>query len=918
MKLWNRSSWFTFVELIVVITILVILASIWFISYTAYLWDARNTKRVSNLNNVYDLFQLFKTSWNPPLPDKYVQISFSWEVLAYQWYLSKSILKEVGIKEYLWKDPKYWDYYTYYVTKDFKYFQFMWYMEEEAYNAPLVEKTYAKLPNYWNPILIWDSLWIITDKGTNQPIQDFYAWWTLDFATDVGSYIINVNDSNKLEWSNNDLGKKIKYLSKNGVLWLNTWSLDSSCMLTWTYVKNWDSILAYSEESILWDAVYNCSDRQLSRVCNDWVLSWSDTYQYLSCTKWTPDNCTASWSYVYNTHTYSLPFLNHLQSVNNINSSYITDATWTFYYTISTISCNDWIFNITENPTRTVDSCNSWYYQSWSNCLAYVNGACTWLPSWAWYYGSWTTYTLVNAPNLTTLNAVTAWYQASPTVNTCQYKCQNWYYWSSPNCLAQWSWTISSWFIFKNTSWVTTYPTSCMNLLTNPIFKVWTNPWNWTTFSNWVYYIDTDWAWAQAAFKVYCDMISDWWWWTMISAQFESDPVTNWNEWIQADYDPILSTSKSFALATSYIPLHNQIWLGRWDDATFVDYVNWKYITWNIPVTSMKSPKTWFFYQAHRNTALFYNFHNPEETTQNVAARNNTLTFDKFWVRWYTWAFTPNHTSSIARWYSLNWVWYETTTETYAWTIWVRDTSWLFLVWNNWWYQWNDWTYGVSCNAYRTSPNYASEWNGIYWIDPDWAWAIVPFLTYCDMTTNWWWRTLTMKIKSSASVLWYDSTYWTTNTTLNPTDLTTSVDADSKYQTFYTVTWNTIRLCINNSWLKCIDKTYAWKVSDYLALANSTQIWYTHTATAAQPNADTFRTTLWFTVQWQIYCNWNVTHSYLRIWVVTNNNSSEWCATNDYLRWFWWKNTYNWLTIWAWYLDSWSVNQPKQWYIWIK
>ncbi len=754
----NKSLWFTFVEIIVVITILIVLSSIWFISYTSYLADSRNTKRISNLNNVYDLFQLSKTkNIVLPLPDSYVQVAFSGEVLAYQWYLSWWILKSLDIKDYLGKDPKYWDYYTYYLSKNWKYFQFMWYMEEQASNNPIINKTYALLPSYSNSVLVWDPLWIITDKDTNRPIQDFFAGWTIDFATDAWTFIININDSMKLQWWNIDLWKKLNYLSDKWAIWSNTWALDANCMFNWIYVKNWESIIAYSEESILWNASYNCDDRKITRVCNDWVFDWSNSYIYISCSKWIPDNCSSSWSYIYNNHTYSIPALNHAQTATNINSSNVSENNWTFYYTIANVTCNDWVFNISENVTPTVVSCNSGYYPSWSSCLTYVNWACTSLPANAWYHNNTTSYTLVNAPNWTTLSATTAWYNASPTANTCQYKCnslsywwwsscltyvnwactslpanawyhnnttsytlvnapnwttlsavsalynaspvantcqykcQTWYYWNWSSCVLQWSGDATNWFSFINTSWVTTYPTSCNNLLTNTAFQVWSNPWNWTKFLDWV-----------------------------------------------------------------------------------------------------------------------------------------------------------------------------------------------------------------------------------YWIDPDWAWAITQYKVHCDMTTDWWWWTLTMKFRTTSSTFWYDSTYWTSNTTLNTTDLTTTVDADAKYQSFYQVNWNIIKLCMVNSWLKCFNISYVWKPSDYVALQTTWQFSYTHWTTAVQTIANNFITTLWFTNSWEIYCNWQHTWWWtkVRIWINKNDLASQWCnSSDDYARWFWLK--VNSTLQWAWYVSSWG-NTSVRWYIQIK
>lgn len=213
----RKLAWFTFVEMIVVITILVVLSAIWFLSYTSYLWESRNAKRISNLTNVYDLFQFYKTSAQLPLPENYLQLSFSWEVIWYQWYLSSQILSDLNIKEYLWKDPKYWDYYTYYLTRNWRYFQFLWYLEDESsYEPIIVQKTYAMIPNYNRVFVIWDSIWVVTDKDTNKPIQDLYSG-NLDFKTFLWAFILNVNDTLKVLWDNITLGVKLKYMSENWI-----------------------------------------------------------------------------------------------------------------------------------------------------------------------------------------------------------------------------------------------------------------------------------------------------------------------------------------------------------------------------------------------------------------------------------------------------------------------------------------------------------------------------------------------------------------------------------------------------------------------------------------------------------------------------------------------------------------------------
>jgi hypothetical protein len=62
---------------------------------------------------------------------------------------------------------------------------------------------------------------------------------------------------------------------------------------------------------------------------------------------------------------------------------------------------------------------------------------------------------------------------------------------------------------------------------------------------------------------------------------------------------------------------------------------------------------------------------------------------------------------------------------------------------------------------------YTTDW--IYTIDPDWAWWVPQFDTYCDMTTNWWWWTLvSMERLNWTSVDWAVWNIWTF-TSLNQT-----------------------------------------------------------------------------------------------------------------------------------------------------
>nr|MDD3720465.1 hypothetical protein [Candidatus Gracilibacteria bacterium] len=421
---------FTFVELMIVVTIIIILTSIGFVSYTSQLGGTRNTKRISYLTNVYDLFQVEKDKGQLPLPDKYIQISFSGEVLGYQGYLSGGILKGLNIKDYLGKDPKYGDYFTYYLTKNGRFFEFMGYLEEETSGVFPVSKVYANITNYSRPVLIGDNIGLITDKTTNKPIQDLYLG-NIDFKTSSGAFVLNVSDSIKLEGDNLTLGIKMKYMSINGTLYgVGNCTLDGKNIIEGT------SVTAYTGSSIAYNAAYNCIDISQVRTCNNGVLSGSDIYKYSTCKKGDGITCLATPSYLYNSHTYSIPLLNHGQVAGNIISANVYENHGVFRYTLSNIQCNDGVYiNQSENVTPTVISCDTGYQEIGNSCLPYVNGACTNLPTGGWFYNSSTSYSLVNAPNGTTLDATIAGYNDAPTQNTCQYKCDSLHYWNGNSCL---------------------------------------------------------------------------------------------------------------------------------------------------------------------------------------------------------------------------------------------------------------------------------------------------------------------------------------------------------------------------------------------------------------------------------------------------------------------------------------------------
>jgi len=107
-----------------------------------------------------------------------------------------------------------------------------------------------------------------------------------------------------------------------------------------------------------------------------------------------------------------------------------------------------------------------------------------------------------------------------------------------------------------------------------------------------------------------------------------------------------------------------------------------------------------------------------------------------------------------------------------------------------------------------------STGDGVYWIDPDSGSISNAFQAYCDMTNGGF--TLIMKTDNSTT-FYYSSPYWTTNNTLNATDLTLN-PATVKYPAFNTVPFTTIRGCIGSATSNCLTHTFGSQISSALSL----------------------------------------------------------------------------------------------------
>ncbi len=165
---------FTLVELIVVITVLAILATVWFVSYSWYSAQARDSNRLAAVSMLQKAIEVDSiATWDSVMPDNTINIKLWNNLVWYQWEAGESVFSKIKYTSW-WVDPKYWDYYTYFLSSDRRNVQILTYLETLNYaNENLVgisNQLYAN--NYENryPYYKWAWLGLLIDE-TKQPIN---------------------------------------------------------------------------------------------------------------------------------------------------------------------------------------------------------------------------------------------------------------------------------------------------------------------------------------------------------------------------------------------------------------------------------------------------------------------------------------------------------------------------------------------------------------------------------------------------------------------------------------------------------------------------------------------------------------------------------------------------------------------------
>ena len=196
----NKEKAFTLVELIVVITILAILWTIGFLSFQSYNVFARDTVRVYDLKNINSVLEYTYTeSWRYPIPDEWVEISYSGWTVWTQWTFWKKSKRATKRLNKAPIDPLTQNEYTYSVLNTNSEFE-LWSIFEwdEVANNKLIEESYADEGGF-KAYITWNYNWQIAKVNT--------GW--IDYILALPS-IVN-SDITELDLSNIISDKKLSF-----------------------------------------------------------------------------------------------------------------------------------------------------------------------------------------------------------------------------------------------------------------------------------------------------------------------------------------------------------------------------------------------------------------------------------------------------------------------------------------------------------------------------------------------------------------------------------------------------------------------------------------------------------------------------------------------------------------------------------
>ncbi|MDD3302857.1 MAG: BspA family leucine-rich repeat surface protein [Candidatus Gracilibacteria bacterium] len=241
-------------------------------------------------------------------------------------------------------------------------------IEDLIAEKKLVYRNFTNIPHSYNPtgtggfdyetnrIEVYSGAAISLEDNINkinfvENLQDAYSG-TIIGGTENYQDITNIDTSTEADKAVDLVNN---YITNNvgGITGKITTLIYNTCALDGQIIDHNQTITAYSENSILSGASYECVDRSQERTCNNGVLSGDDSYQYKSCVKGTAVICSEGYEISGNS---CVPITYTVNFDGNGGTGHTP--------TTKSVDYNTAIGTLPSNPTMSGYTFNGWYTTS--------------------------------------------------------------------------------------------------------------------------------------------------------------------------------------------------------------------------------------------------------------------------------------------------------------------------------------------------------------------------------------------------------------------------------------------------------------------------------------------------------------------------------------------------------------------------